>query len=171
MKLPSCAKLSIGLMTVSIAIIALCAPSCRSSRTLTPVRTDSTIIVERWRDSVVTIPADSAWLKAWLECDSAGSVLLHELEIANGRSATMTVVRLAPSPTGSVMEVGCNTDSLELLLRIREQTIERLERSVNYIETEKPLTWWQATQTRLGRLFMIVVAVLAVLLTIKRFLK
>jgi len=83
----------------------------------------------------------------------------------------MTVVRLTPTDSRSLMEVGCNTDSLELLLRMREQTIERMERSVEYVETEKPLTWWQATQIRLGRLFLAIAAALAVLLTFKRFLK
>jgi len=129
------------------------------------------VVVERWRDSVVTIPADSAWLRAWLECDSMGNVLLDQLEAVNGRSTTMTVVRLTPTDSRSLMEVKSNTDSLELLLRMREQTIERMERSVEYVETEKPLTWWQATQIRLGRLFLILVAALAVLLTFKRFLK
>lgn len=137
----------------------------------TPQRTDSVVVVERWRDSVVTIPADSAWLKAWLECDSAGNVMLQELEAANGRNTGITVVSLTPAGRGSLMEVGCNTDSLELLLRIREQTIERLERNVNYVEVEKPLTWWEATQVRLGRLFLAIAAALAVLMTIKRTLK
>jgi len=129
------------------------------------------VVVERWRDSVVTIPADSAWLRAWLECDSMGNVLLDQLEAVNGRSTTMTVVRLTPTDSRSLMEVGCNTDSLELLLKMREQTIERMERSVEYVETEKPLTWWQATQIRLGRLFLAIAAALAVLITFKRFLK
>ena len=129
------------------------------------------VVVERWRDSVVTVPADSAWLKAWLECDSAGNVMLQELEAANGRNTGITVVSLTPTGRGSLMEVGCNTDSLELLLKVREQTIERLERNVNYIEVEKPLTWWEATLVRLGRLFLAIAAALAVLITIKRTLK
>ncbi len=139
--------------------------------TLTPPRSDSIVVVDRWRDSVVTIPADSAWLKAWLECDSTGKVMLQELKAANGRNASFTVVTLTPVGYGSLMEVGCNTDSLELLLKIREQTIERLERNVNYIEVEKPLTWWEATQVRLGRLFLMIVAALAVLMTVKKILK
>lgn len=129
------------------------------------------MVVERWRDSVVTIPADSAWLRAWLECDSTGNVMLQELEAANGRSTGITVVSLTPAGRGSLIEVGCNADSLELLLKVRERTIERLERNVNYIEVEKPLTWWETTQVRLGRLFLVIVAALAVLITIKRFLK
>lgn len=129
------------------------------------------VVVERWRDSVVTIPADSAWLRAWLECDSTGNVMLQELEAANGRNTGITVVSLTPAGRGSLIEVGCNADSLELLLKVRERTIERLERNVNYIEVEKPLTWWEATQVRLGRLFLVIVAALAVLITIKRFLK
>lgn len=129
------------------------------------------VVVERWRDSVVTIPADSAWLRAWLECDSAGNVMLQELEAASGRNTSLTVVTLTPAFRGSLMEVGCNTDSLELLLKIREQTIERLERNVNYIEVEKPLTWWEATQVRLGRLFLAIAAALAVLITVKKVLK
>ena len=97
--------------------------------------------------------------------------MLQELEAASGRNTSLTVVTLTPVGRGSLMEVGCNTDSLELLLKVRERTIERLERNVNYIEVEKPLTWWEATQVRLGRLFLVIVAALAVLITIKRFLK
>lgn len=97
--------------------------------------------------------------------------MLQELETANGRNTSFTIVTLKPSDPRLLMEVECNTDSLELLLKIREKTIEHLERSVNYIETEKPFTWWEATQIRLGRLFLMLVVALAVVITIKRFLK
>ena len=144
-------------------------PSCRSSRHLTTTQTsDSTRITERWRDSLIYIQPDKAWLKGWLECDSAGQVLLRELEIERGKNITPTI-----KIVNDTVYVECKTDSLEMLLRLRDMEIERLkqERTEVIVEVEKELTWWQTTQMKLGRVFLMAIAVFVALIVIKERLK
>lgn len=145
--------------------------SCEGSRHLI-LGNDSVVIIERWRDSVVRLPPDSAWLRAWLECDSTGNVLLRELQTSNGRS-TSTGATIIKTDTVTLFEVNCNTDSLELQLKIRDLKIKEMERSLEtkVIEVERRLTGWQTIQIHLGRLFMTLTAALAVLIGIKLYLK
>ena len=102
--------------------------SCEGSRHLI-LGNDSVVVIERWRDSVVRLPPDSAWLRAWLECDSTGNVLLRELQTSNGRS-TSTGATIIKTDTVTLFEVNCNTDSLELQLKIRDLKIKEMERSL-----------------------------------------
>lgn len=145
--------------------------SCEGSRHLI-LGNDSVVVIERWRDSVVRLPPDSAWLRAWLECDSTGNVLLRELQTSNGRS-TSTGATIIKTDTVTLFEVNCNTDSLELQLKIRDLKIKEMERSLEtkVIEVERRLTGWQTIQIHLGRLFMTLTAALAVLIGIKLYLK
>ncbi len=148
-------------------------PSCKSAKSLiTLQKNDSVIVEERWRDSIVKLPADSAWLRAWLECDSTGNVLLKELQAVNGRNtnAGASIIRI---DTVTLFEVNCNTDSLELQLKIRDLKIKEMERSrtTQFVEVERQLTGWQIIQIYLGRLFLMLIAALAVLIGIKHYLK
>lgn len=158
-------------MTATIVTTVLFVTSCEGSRHLI-LGNDSVVVIERWRDSVVRLPPDSAWLRAWLECDSTGNVLLRELQTANGRS-TSTGATIIKTDTVTLFEVNCNTDSLELQLKIRDLKIKEMERSLEtkVIEVERRLTGWQTIQIHLGRLFMTLTAALAVLIGIKLYLK
>lgn len=147
--------------------------SCRSKQPLILLqRNDSVIIEDRWHDSIVKLPPDSAWLRAWLECDSTGNVLLRELQAANGRN-TSASANITKTDSTTLFEVNCNTDSLELLLKIRDRKIKELERSLEtqVKEVERQLTGWQIIQIYLGRLFLTLIAALAVLIGIKLYLK
>jgi hypothetical protein len=111
-------------------------------------------------------------LRAWLECDSTGNVLLKELQASNGKNTTTdaTIIR---KDTVTLFEVNCNTDSLELQLKIRDLKIKEMERSqtTQFVEVERQLTGWQIIQMYLGRLFLTLIAALAVLIVIKLYLK
>jgi hypothetical protein len=111
-------------------------------------------------------------LRAWLECDSTGNVLLKELQAVNGRNtnAGASIIRI---DTVTLFEVNCNTDSLELQLKIRDLKIKEMERSrtTQFVEVERQLTGWQIIQIYLGRLFLMLIAALAVLIGIKHYLK
>ena len=143
-------------------------PSCRSSRLTTTQTSDSVRIIERWRDTTIYEEPDKAWLKGWLECDSAGQVLLRELEIERGRNITPHI-----KIVNDTIYVECKTDSLELLLKLRDQMIMELQQSktIETVEVEKQLTWWQETQIKMGRLFLIVITVLLIITVIKQRLK
>lgn len=140
-------------------------PSCRSSQPLTTTQTtDSVKVVERWRDSIIYEEPD----KAWLECDSMGQVLLRELEIERGRNITPHI-----KIVNDTIYLECKTDSLERLLKIRDLEIKMLKEMQTevVVEVEKELSWWETTQMKMGRLFLIVIAVLVIITVIKQRLK
>lgn len=144
-------------------------PSCRSSQPLTTTQTsDSVRIIERWRDTTIYEQPDIAWLKGWLECDSVGQVLLRELEIERGRNITPHI-----KIVNDTIYVECKTDSLERLLKIRDLEIKMLKEMQTevVVEVEKELSWWETTQMKMGRLFLIVIAVLVIITVIKQRLK
>lgn len=143
-------------------------PSCRSSRLTTIQTSDSVRIIERWRDTTIYEQPDKAWLKGWLECDSAGQVLLRELEIERGRNITPHI-----KIVNDTIYVECKTDSLELLLKLKDQMIMELQQSktIETVEVEKELSWWETTQMKMGQLFMIAIAVLIIITVIKQRLK
>ena len=143
-------------------------PSCRSSRLTTTQTSDSVRIIERWRDTTIYEQPDKAWLKGWLECDSAGQVLLRELEIERGRNITPHI-----KIVNDTIYVECKTDSLELLLKLKDQMIMELQQSktIKTVEVEKELSWWETTQMKMGQLFMIAIAVLIIITVIKQRLK
>lgn len=144
-------------------------PSCRSSQPLTTTQTsDSVRIIEKWRDTTIYEQPDIAWLKGWLECDSVGQVLLRELEIERGRNITPHI-----KIVNDTIYVECKTDSLERLLKIRDLEIKMLKEMQTevVVEVEKELSWWETTQMKMGRLFLIVIAVLVIITVIKQRLK
>lgn len=143
-------------------------PSCRSSRLTTTQTSDSVRIIERWRDTTIYEQPDIAWLKGWLECDSVGQVLLRELEIERGRNITPQI-----KIVNDTIYVECKTDSLERLLKIRDLEIKMLKEMQTevVVEVEKELSWWETTQMKMGRLFLIVIAVLVIITVIKQRLK
>lgn len=143
-------------------------PSCRSSRLTTTQTSDSVRIIERWRDTTIYEQPDKAWLKGWLECDSAGQVLLRELEIERGRNITPHI-----KIVNDTIYVECKTDSLELLLKLKDQMIMELQQSktIETVEVEKELSWCETTQMKMGQLFMIAIAVLIIITVIKQRLK
>lgn len=143
-------------------------PSCRSSRLTTIQTSDSVRIIERWRDTTIYEQPDKAWLKGWLECDSVGQVLLRELEIERGRNITPHI-----KIVNDTIYVECKTDSLELLLKLKDQMIMELQQSktIETVEVEKELSWWETTQMKMGQLFMIAIAVLIIITVIKQRLK
>ena len=129
---------------------------------------DSVRIIERWRDTTIYEQPDIAWLKGWLECDSVGQVLLRELEIERGRNIT-THIKIV----NDTIYVECKTDSIERLLKIRDLEIKMLKEMQTevIVEVERELSWWETTQMKMGRLFLIVIAVLLIITVIKQRLK
>ena len=97
-----------------------------------------------------------------------GQVLLRELEIERGRNITPHI-----KIVNDTLYVECKTDSLERLLKIRDLEIKMLKEMQTevVVEVEKELSWWETTQMKMGRLFLIVIAVLVIITVIKQRLK
>ena len=121
------------------------------------------------RDTTIIIPPDSAWLKAWLQCDSTGNILMQQLELKSS-NFVMPMARLEYiTPSSAILSLDCKTDSLEMVIRLKERTIRHLQQSqtTQYIEVERKLTWWQQTQIHLGRALLVLLAAAVVYAIVK----
>ena len=80
------------------------------------------------------------------------------------------MVRLeSVAPSGAILTIDCKTDSLEMVIRLKERTIKHLQQSLttNYIAVERQLTWWQQTQIYLGRALLALLAAAVVYAIVK----
>ena len=119
-----------------------------SSTTL--VRTE--IIREIVNDTVVEVQADSALIKALLECDSAGNVLLKRIaEYEAGRHVNPPQVDIRDN----VLTAKVKVDSFGIFMTFRERYAERTD----FMESQEKetvtvyvnrLTGWQKFRVRLG---------------------
>jgi hypothetical protein len=85
------------------------------------------------RDTIVTILPDSASIKALLECDSAGNVLIKELQEAQGKNVALQA-QLKNTNKGTSIVVDCKQDSLEKVIALKDETIKELSNN-KQIET------------------------------------
>lgn len=120
--------------------------------------------IERIRDSVVTIPPDSAWLRAYIRCDSLNNIVISELETSKNSKPRMNF-----KFTNGQLSVSCKIDSQQVFLRWKETHIkaEKIEiktliKEVNF------LTGFQNFQIWCGRIFMLCL-LLVILFLIYRF--
>jgi hypothetical protein len=83
-------------------------------------------VVEREvRDTIVTITPDSASIKALLECDSAGNVLIKELQEAQGENVALQA-QLKKTNKGTAIVIDCKQDSLERVIALQNEKIQEL---------------------------------------------
>ena len=149
---------------IAFCIITLVLLSACGRKIITPAIIEKTIvkdsIVERVRDSVVTIPPDSAWIKALLECDSLGQVHLKQLlSYKSGANINPPVVTVKEN----VLTALSKTDSINIYLRIKDRyqyaTTDNTKYEKEIIEVNR-LTKWQGFQIILGKIFAILLLLL-----------
>ncbi|MDX9703929.1 MAG: hypothetical protein RBU23_12935 [Candidatus Auribacterota bacterium] len=68
------------------------------------------------RDSIVTLPPDSAMIKAWFECDSLNHVIMTELETQAGK-----LVQPSTNFNGRLMVTTAKIDSQAIYLKWKER--------------------------------------------------
>ena len=129
----------------SCLLLLLLAAGCTRTVYLTKTVTDSTATTVRYipRDTLIQLPADSAAVKMYLECDSAGQVLLRQIETLNGQlieartglADNVATVAAAVKPAATVEAV--------LTDRITETEHRRSEAEVIIREVPRRARWWE----------------------------
>lgn len=123
-----------------ILIIALW--SCRSVKYVPVESTADSIVVEKLVE--VQLPPDSATIRALLECDENGKVVLSWLDIANSKNAQ---AQLTIDSLGNLLaKMRTNPDTV--YLPSKKVTVTK-EVKVPY-PVEKELTRWQQIKLELG---------------------
>lgn len=123
-----------------ILIIALW--SCRSVKYVPVESIADSIVVEKLVE--IQLPPDSATIRALLECDENGRVVLSWLDIANSRNAQ---AQLAIDSLGNLL-AKMRTQQDTIYLPSKEVTVTK-EVKVPY-PVEKELTRWQSLKLELG---------------------
>lgn len=139
---------------IRILVAAICVAmaawmcSCKSPQPIVQTEVKEVVVEREVRDTIVTIEPDSASIKALLECDSAGNVLIKELQEAQGKNVKLQLSLEQASGNG-VVTVECKQDSLERVIALQNEKISELSNNkqtetieVKYIpEFVKWLAW------------------------------
>lgn len=116
--------------------------SCRSVKYVPVESSVDSIVVEKLVE--VQLPPDSATIRALLECDENGKVVLSWLDIANSKNAQ---AQLAIDSLGNLL-AKMRTQQDTIYLPSKEVTVTK-EVKVPY-PVEKELTSWQQMKLELG---------------------
>lgn len=116
--------------------------SCRSVKYVPVESSADSVVIEKLVE--VQLPPDSSTIRALLECDENGRVVLSWLDIANSRNAQ---AQLAIDSLGNLL-AKMRTQQDTIYLPSKEVTVTK-EVKVPY-PVEKELTRWQQMKLELG---------------------
>ena len=110
---------------VIAVVLCLAMFGCRTPQPIVQTETKEVLVDRTITDTIVTIAPDSASIKALLECDSAGNVLIKELQEAQGKNVKLQLSLQQASGNG-VVTIDCKQDSLEKVIALKDETIKEL---------------------------------------------
>lgn len=110
---------------VLVALMVWVLQGCKSPQPIVQTEVKEVVVEREVRDTIVTIAPDSASIKALLECDSAGNVLIRELQEAQGKNVKLQL-SLEQSSGNGVVTVECKQDSLERVIALQNEKIQEL---------------------------------------------
>ena len=108
-----------------VALLVTILPSCKTPEPIVQTEVKEVIVEREVRDTIVTIQPDSASIKALLECDSAGNVLIKELEEVQGKNVSLQA-QLKNTNKGTAIVIDCKQDSLERVIALQNEKISEL---------------------------------------------
>lgn len=108
-----------------IAGILLFFVGCKTPQPIVQTEVKEVVVEREVRDTIVTIAPDSASIKALLECDSAGNVLIKELQEAQGKNVALQA-QLKNTDKGTTVVIDCKQDSLERVIALQNEKISEL---------------------------------------------
>jgi len=163
------------LIALAVAFFILLLTGCgrRYCQTRFPpqiVRHDSIIrdTIERVRDSIIRIKPDYAYLKAWVECDRNGKLLMKKIEDyeAGSKVKPKIVIR------DNYVELECIVDTMSIALHWIETHTKAVDSNKEVVTVEvNRLTSWQSFQLWAGRIALIVLFLYFAFKIAKKYLK
>jgi hypothetical protein len=147
---------------ILVAMMVWMLQGCKSPQPIVQTEVKEVVVEREVRDTIVTILPDSASIKALLECDSAGNVLIRELQEAQGKNVKLQLSLEQASGNG-VVTVECKQDSLERVIALQNEKISELSNNkqtetieVKYIpDIVKWLAWIGAGAILLAVLWVV----------------
>lgn len=111
---------------ILVALFVLMIQSCKSPQPIVQTEVKEVLVERTITDTIVTIAPDSASIKALLECDSAGNVLIKELESVHGKNVSLALALKNLKGKTATLAVDCKQDSLEKVIGLKDETIKEL---------------------------------------------
>lgn len=137
--------------------------SCRTIKYVPVESNADSIVVEKLVE--VQLPPDSATIRALLECDENGKVILKWLDIANSKNAQ---AQLTIDSLGNLL-AKMKTQPATVYLPAKEVVVSKKEK-VPY-PVEKELTKWQTLYIVMGKLFVGIIIVLILIIACRYIIK
>lgn len=137
--------------------------SCRTIKYVPVESKADSVVVEKLVE--VQLPPDSATIRALLECDENGKVVLNWLDIANSKNAQ---AQLTIDSLGNLL-AKMNTQPDTVYLPTKELVVSKREK-VPY-PVEKELTKWQILYITMGKLFVGIIIVLILIIVCRYIIK
>lgn len=144
-----------------MCMILVC--SCRTVKYVPVESKADSVVVEKLVE--VQLPPDSATIRALLECDENGKVVLNWLDIANSKNAQ---AQLTIDSLGNLL-AKMNTQPDTVYLPTKELVVSKREK-VPY-PVEKELTKWQILYITMGKLFVGIIIVLILIIVCRYIIK
>jgi hypothetical protein len=151
---------------VSLILVTGCCTQRRCNQKFPPVQTvnDSSAVTThesvQEKDSISYLPADSSWLKALLECNEHGQVIMKELQgYKDGKNVEVPWAEIS----NNVLTVKCNVDSVAVYNRISKRFKNKIEYKDREVLKEKRVNYLTPFQTAEIKGFYIASALLLIL--------
>lgn len=148
---------------------ALLLMSCRTPLTaLQNSSADSVFVVEKVRDTVIVVQADSSLVKALIECDSLGRAHLTEItELRSGQHVRAPTLSMRDNLITSASYM----DHIVIPIQLKESIIKSSKAQVitRIVEVNR-LTTWQSFWVIFGKCTAGLIAISALLLIAKKWL-
>ncbi|SHF31535.1 hypothetical protein [Chryseobacterium vrystaatense] len=158
---------------ITLFFVLLVLVSCANRKPQEPVVIEKTREVHTVvKDTIFRIEADSTYYHAFIECIN-GQPVLKEAKVKENRNDKSESGLMKPkvSLTQGSLSIECYKQAQESFKTWRETYIKEHEQTPIYIEKpiykEKALSWFQTTQIWLGRIFLGVLALFALVLLIR----
>lgn len=116
---------------IQAAVVALMLSGCKTHKPIVQTEVKEVVVEREVRDTIVTIQPDSASIKALLECDSAGNVLIKELQEEQGKNVALEMALKNKQSdkgesAGATLEIDCKADSLQMVIDVQNEHIHEL---------------------------------------------
>jgi hypothetical protein len=159
---------SVLLLFVLLAT-TLCA--CKSAGVVPPPTTSEitseTTTLEIIHDTVFETKKDSSYYKAYLECINGKVVLRKDVKPIStpGKHLEPPKVTLQDN----VLNVDCLSEANELFVQWKDVYIKEHQSDIKRVPypVVQPLSWWQNTQIILGRIFLGIIALIALVVGLR----
>jgi hypothetical protein len=127
---------------IGLCLVLFTLAGCKSLqpaiKRVTTTTTDTVLVTETRRDTTLITEPDSAWVRAWFECDSLNQVVMTELQQLPGQK-TRTVVKWKDN----TIEVAALVDSQAVYFSYKEKHTRESSINTTVIEKVKEPPWWK----------------------------